>query len=179
MASCAMRSAPSTYRSISASAVSILRAEATVTRPRACAAALAVSNVPESVSMIGNRSPIPSTRSAIRGCSFSPPLRMIADSDGNPSATCALATASSTSDRSAGKMTACPSCRRSKQCSAVMPATMKLVASRDSSASSPLTNEPFTAFMSSSTDGETSSGTSGSTQAGLSKRDNAWRTSSS
>ncbi|SHY02994.1 Uncharacterised protein [Mycobacteroides abscessus subsp. abscessus] len=38
-----------------------------------------------------------------------------------------------------------------------MPATMKLVASRESSASSPLTRDPLTAFMSSSTDGETNS----------------------
>ena len=53
MANCASRSAVSTWVSISASAVSILRSEVAVTRPRAEATRLAVSNVPNLVAMIG------------------------------------------------------------------------------------------------------------------------------
>ena len=153
----------STWRSISAMAVSILRCEVAVTRPRASATALAVSNVPKSVATIGSRSPRPVTSFAIDRCRAIPPLRMIADSDGNPSAAWALATASTTSERSPGVITAAPSVSRSTTCSAVMPATSTPITSRASSDSSPCTSVPATAPHRSPTVGATSSGSSGST----------------
>ncbi len=42
----------------------------------------------------------PATNAAIDWCNSNPPLRMMHDSDGNPSAACALATANTTSERS-------------------------------------------------------------------------------
>ena len=54
-ASCASRSAASTCCSNNASAVSTLRCESAVSRPRVAATALAVPNVPSSVAMIGRR----------------------------------------------------------------------------------------------------------------------------
>ena len=113
--------------------------------------------------MIGSRSPSPDTSDAIDGCSSSPPLRMTQDSDGKPSAAWALTTASTTSERSPGVMTATPSFSRSSTCSAVMPATSTSIASRDSSAGSPPMTVPSTASCNSATEGATSSGSSGST----------------
>ena len=95
-----------------------------VTRPRVVATALAVSKVSSSVAMIGSRKPTPVTSRAISRCSGSPPLRMMVASDGKPSAAWALATASTTSERSPGVITAAPSCSRSRTCSAVIPATI-------------------------------------------------------
>ena len=164
MASWASRSAVSTWASISASAVSILRCEVAVTRPRADATRLAVSNVPKSVAMIGSRRPSPDTSEAIDGCSSSPPLRMTQDSDGKPSAAWALTTASTTSERSPGVMTATPSFSRSSTCSAVMPATSTSIASRVSSAGSPLIDRALDRFLQARPPtGATSSGSSGST----------------
>ena len=67
---------------------------------------LAVSKVPSVVAMIGSRSRSPATSAPIDRCNSNPPLRMMHDSDGNPSAACALATASTTSERSPGVTTA-------------------------------------------------------------------------
>ena len=147
MVNCASRSAVSTCSSISASAVSILRSEVAVTRPRAEATRLAVSNVPNLVVMIGSRRPSPDTSDAMDGCSSRPPLRMRHDSDGKPSAAWALTTASTTSDRSPAVMTATLSFSRSSTCSAVMPATSTSIASRDSSAESPAITVPSTAVL--------------------------------
>ena len=143
--------------------MSILRCDVAVTRPRADATALAVSKVPSVVAMIGSRSRRPATSAAIDGCNSNPPLRMMHDSDGNPSAAWALATASTTSERSPGVTTATPSRSRSSTWSAVMPATTTPIASRPISAVSPLTSVPFTAVCRSATVGATSSGSSGST----------------
>ena len=85
------------------------------------------------------------------------------DSDGNPSAAWALATASTTSERSPGVMTAIPSPSRSSTWSAVIPATTTPITSRSRSDASPLTGVPFTASSSSATVGADSSGSSGST----------------
>ena len=145
IASCASRSAVSTWVSISSIAVSILRCDDAVTRPRVAATLLAVSNVPKVVAMMGSRWPSPATSVAIDGCSSSPPLRMMHDSDGKPSAAWALTTASTTSERSPGVMTATPSVSRSSTCSAVMPATSTSITSRLSSSGSPLTTVPSTA----------------------------------
>ena len=103
--------------------MSILRCDDAVTRPRVAATLLAVSNVPRVVAMMGSRWFNPDTSAAIDGCSSSPPLRMMHDSDGKPSAAWALTTASTTSERSPGVITATPSVSRSSTCSAVMPAT--------------------------------------------------------
>ena len=92
--------------------------------------------------MMGSRRPSPATRAAIDGCSSSPPLRMTRDNDGNPSAAWALTTASTTSERSPGVMTAMPSRSRSSTCSAVIPATSTPITSRSSSSSSPLIRRP-------------------------------------
>ncbi len=85
------------------------------------------------------------------------------DSDGKPSAAWALATASTTSERSPGVMTAMPSLSRSRTWSAVIPATSTPMTSRSRRDSSPLTGVPLTAFSSSATVGADSSGSSGST----------------
>ena len=109
MANRSSRSAVSTQVSISARAVSILRCEPAVTRPRVDATRLAVSKVPNGVVMIGSRRPRPDTSDSIDGCSSRPPLRITQDSDGKPSAAWALTTASTTSERSPGVITPTPS----------------------------------------------------------------------
>ena len=68
---------------------------------------------------------------------------MMHDSDGKPSAAWALTTASTTSERSPGVMTATPSVSRSSTCSAVMPATSTPITSRFSSSWSPLIERAF------------------------------------
>ena len=70
IASCASRSAVSTWVSISSIAVSILRCEDAVTRPRVAAILLAVSNVPNGVAMIGSRWFSPDTSLAIARMQF-------------------------------------------------------------------------------------------------------------
>ena len=107
--------------SISRRAVSILRCESASPgrgspRPRSPSR-----TGPGRWRSIGSRRPSPVTRRRDRGCSESPPLRTIADNDGNPSAAWALTTASTTSDRSPGVMTATPSVSRSRTWSAGHP----------------------------------------------------------
>ena len=106
IANCASKSERSTWLSISCSAVSIFRSDVVVTRPRADPTAPAVSKVPSVVAMIGSRSRSPATSAPIDRCNSNPPLRMMHDNDGNPSAAWALATASTTSERSPGVTTA-------------------------------------------------------------------------
>ncbi|PQM44407.1 hypothetical protein C1Y40_05433 [Mycobacterium talmoniae] len=91
---------------------------------------------------------------------------MIPASDGKLCAAWAFTSASSTSERSAGTITTCPSTSRSKMCSGVMPPTITLMASRRSSSGSPLYSVPPSAWHSSAMVGAASSGTSGTLNAG-------------
>ena len=158
--------AASTFCSKSARAVSTLRWESLVTRPRADAAALAERKVPRSVWMIGTLG----SRSAMRRLTASggrkPPLRMMPASDGKFLAVCAVRRPSRTSVRSPGVMTTAPSASLSSRFSKFMAPTRTSSTSRPRSASSPRSRRPPTAPMSCPTVGATRKGSSGMVQTG-------------
>ena len=166
IASRASRSAVSTWRPSSASAVSILRCEVAVTRPRADATPC----WPSRTCRVGGddrqpQCPDRHQRRRSTGAGRSPPLRMMQDSDGKPSAAWALTTASTTSERSPGVMTATPSRQPLQH---VLGGHRRPPAHPSpracSSAASPLIDgRPRPASCSSATEGATSSGSSGST----------------
>ena len=137
----------STWSSIDAIAVSILRCELAVTRTRADATRLAVSKVPNRVVMIGTREPRPDTSDSIEGCSSRPPLRMTQDNDRKAFGRMGAQHCEHHIGAVAGVTTATPSVSRSTTCSAVMPATRTSIASRASSAGSPRRSVPCAAFQ--------------------------------
>ncbi len=159
---------PATWASKAAFAVSSLRCEPVLSMPRVSAARDDVANVPRLVVMIGSRWPSPSTSRVTCGAGVKPPLRMMAESEGNVGAACAETSPRITSDRSPGVITTAPSWMRSSRCSMLIAPTMTPSASRASSAGSPAVRSPSTAVMSSPTVGAESNGISGMVNTGRS-----------
>ena len=146
--------------------MSILRCDSRVSRPRVPLAALAVRNVPSSVTRIGRRAARPDTSRLMVGEGLKPPVRITPARFGKPSAWCASSRPSSTSLRSPGVMTTAPGWSRSSRCSTLIAPTSTSRTSRESSVSSPPMSVAPTASASSRSVGANSSESSGIAQTG-------------
>ncbi len=161
------RAAPSMFCSNRARAVSTLRCESTVRRPRTFAAADAERKVPRPVWMIGTDGSMSSSRRETCSGGYTPPLRMIPASDGNDLAVCATSSPRRTSVRSPGVMTTAPSTSFSRRFSNVIAPTSTSNTSRPSRVSSPLTSCPPTAFINCPTVGAVRNGSVGTVHTGV------------